>query len=123
MNNRAKHHHQTERHLKLWIYLLPIVGIVPSLWTLYRPQKSAPTPENREQQKVSRLSLTLVLVWLSSYALLSMGASHVSGIMSFRFLYANAILTSAYFIVCTAFMSRLGHKSLPPEESSTFTLE
>lgn len=101
----------TERHLKLWLYLLPVIGIIPALWTLYRPRKDSCVreSEHREQEKVSRLSVTLVLIWFTSYALLSLGATHASEIFSFRLLYANTILTTAYFVTCTYLMSRLGH--------------
>ncbi len=105
----------TERHLKLWIYLIPVFGIIPAIWTLYRPNKytQANLAENREQQKASRLALTLALVWFSSYSLLSLGAANASEIISFRLLYANALLTTAYFVTCTILMSGLGNKSLP----------
>ncbi|MDJ0590959.1 MAG: hypothetical protein QNJ72_13330 [Pleurocapsa sp. MO_226.B13] len=105
----------TERHLKLWIYLIPVFGVIPAIWTLYRSHKytQANLAENREQQKVSRLALTLALVWLSSYSLLSLGVANASEIISFRLLYANALLTTAYFVTCTILMSGLGNKSLP----------
>lgn len=117
MNNqyyRSKYIH-TQRHLKLWIYLLPVVGIFPAIWTLYGSPQSdrVDSAASREQKKVSRLSLILVLAWLSSYFLLSLGAANVTQIMSFRLLYANAIITTAYFVTCTLLMSRLGNKTLP----------
>lgn len=114
MNNRYRPK-STERHLRLWIYLLPVVGVVPAIWTLYRPYKGdrVYSGVDREQQKASRLSLTLAIVWSISYSLLSLGGTNASEIMSFRLLYANAILTTAYFVACTVLMSRLAHKSLP----------
>lgn len=113
MNNRFSHPQKLERHLKLWIYLLPIVGTIPAVWTLYRTTKNDQTSldEYREQKKASHLSLKLSLVWLILYSSLSLGAASASEIMSFRLLYANAILTTAYFVTCTAMMTRLGKKS------------
>lgn len=105
MNNRDYRPIYTPRHHKLWIYFLPVVGIVPAVWTLYRKKG------DRESQKASRVSLNLVLIWLCSYSLLSLGATNASGIMSFRLLYANAILTTTYFVACTVMMSRLGNKT------------
>ena len=67
--------------------------------------------EHREQIKASRLSLKLVLLWLISYSSLSFGAAGASEIISFRLLYANAILTTVYFVACTFMMIRLGNKS------------
>ncbi|WP_319419431.1 hypothetical protein [Pleurocapsa sp. FMAR1] len=103
---------QIERHLKLWIYLLPIVGVIPALWTIYHPQNQIQSRVNREQQKVSRLAISLILVWLSSYSLLSLGAANAVDLMSFRFFYTNAILTTGYFVTCTFLMTRLSKKSL-----------
>ena len=115
MNDQSYRLKSTQRHLKLWIYLLPVVGVIPAIWTLYSsfPGDLAEPAANREQKKVSRLSLTLVLTWLCSYSLLSLSAAHVTQIMSFRLLYANAIITTVYFVTCTILMSRLGNKSLP----------
>lgn len=105
----------TQRHLELWIYLLPIVGVIPSLWTLYRPKSKTLGYEEiyREQQKVSRLSISLVLLWLTSYSLLSLSAVNFSEVMSFRLLYTNAVITTGYFLTCTFLMTRLNKKSLP----------
>ena len=106
MNNLDYRPIRRSRHLKLWIYFLPAIGIIPAVWTLYRKPDS-----DRESQKASRMSLNLVLIWLCSYSLLSLGAANASGIVSFRLLYANAILTTTYFVACTVMMSRLGNKT------------
>ncbi len=113
MNNRLSHPQNIDRYLKLWIYLLPIVGIIPAIWTLYKPQKTNRTSldEYREQKKASHLSIRLALVWLISYSSLSLGAASASEIISFRLLYANAIFTTAYFFTCAVMMARLGNKS------------
>ena len=50
--------------LQLFIYLVPVVGFFPALWTLYRRHGT------REQQAVSRLSVTLAFGWLFAYILL-----------------------------------------------------
>ena len=110
MNNRLFLPQNIERYLKLWIYLLPIVGIIPAVWTLYRLPKK-PIDEYREQKKASLLSIKLALIWLISYASLGLGAASTSEIISFRLLYANAIITTAYFVTCTVLMARLGGKN------------
>lgn len=110
MNDRA-YDSETTR-LQLWIYLLPVVGIVPAIWTLYRstPKENVTVHsdlvELRQRQKVSRLSVNLALLWLSCYCLLSFGAASVSGIESFRLLYTNALITTGYFLTCTFLMLR-----------------
>ncbi len=122
MSNQFYLQRNTEQHLQLWIYLLPIVGVIPAVWTLSRAKNDLSVNSEeyitttktslRQQQKVSRLSLNLMLIWLSSYALFSWGAGNASEIISFRLLYANAVITTGYFLTCTFLMSRLGKKSL-----------
>ena len=58
--------------LQLWLYLLPVVGVIPSLWTIYRGRG------NFEQKKTSRLSIVLLFLWLTSYISLSIGAGQTS---------------------------------------------
>ena len=54
---------------QLILYLVPILGFFPSLWTIYQGQGS------REQLAVSRLSITLALIWILGYLLLTTGAA------------------------------------------------
>ncbi len=89
------------QHLQLFIYLIPIFGFFPALWTLYRHQGS------REQQKVSRLVVTLAVVWLLGYSLLAMEAGQTSELLSLRVSLINALFTSGYFLVCLGLMARL----------------
>lgn len=86
---------------ELWIYLLPVVGVIPSLWSLARSQA------NTEQKKVSRLSVMLLSLWLTAYISLFIGADRVSDILAFRLLYTNALLTTGYFLICISMMFRL----------------
>jgi phosphate/sulfate permease len=116
---------QTEQYLQLWIYFLPIVGIIPAIWTLSQSKDETSgaiadsqnnpfknSSELLQQLKASRLSLNLTLIWLSSYILFSWGAADGTQIMAFRFLYVNAIITTSYFVTCTFLMTRLGKKRL-----------
>lgn len=110
------------QHFQLWIYFLPVVGIIPSIWTLLNLQDEAITDaqnnplqdsaELLQQLKASRLSLNLTLLWLGSYALFSWGAGNGTEIVSFRLLYTNALITTSYFVACTFLMARLGKKRL-----------
>ncbi|MEM6610785.1 MAG: hypothetical protein AAF652_00745 [Cyanobacteria bacterium P01_C01_bin.72] len=126
MSNQLPTPSQTEQHLQLWTYYLPVVGIIPAIWTLYRTKHKIQSnhgldsqhnpftdySQQQQQLKASRRSISLTLVWLCSYILLTSGASSGTEITSFRFLYANAISTTGYFLVCTFLMSRLGKKRL-----------
>ena len=102
--------HEIEKKLQkrqLSIYLLPVVGVLPALWTLYR------TEANSEQKKASRLSIMLLLLWLTSYISLFMGTGQASDITAFRLLYTNALLTTAYFLICFGLMFRLQRGKSP----------
>lgn len=76
----------------LFLYLIPIIGFFPSLWTLYRRQGS------REQLAASRLSITLGFIWLAGGLLLTTGAG-TSEFLTLRLLILNSFLTSGYFLV------------------------
>ncbi|WP_442949120.1 hypothetical protein [Nostoc sp.] len=85
---------------QLLLYLIPIIGFFPSLWTLYRGQGS------REQLAISRLSITLALTWLLGYLLLSTGAA-TSDFFPLRLFILNSFLTSGYFLVSIWLILRL----------------
>jgi uncharacterized membrane protein YhdT len=130
MSNHLDTKKQTEQHLQLWIYFLPVVGVIPAIWTISQSQEQAllkgrqsliadaqnnPLKDSSEllqQLKASRLSLKLTFIWLCSYILFSYGAADGTEIIAFRFLYANAIVTTSYFVTCTFLMTRLGKKRL-----------
>jgi hypothetical protein len=96
-----------DRQLRLWIYFLPVVGLLPSCWTL------ATGKGDRQKQNASRLSITLVLIWLGAYCTLSLGATQASEILAFRLLYTNALLTTGYFLLCIFLLLRLGRGQSP----------
>jgi hypothetical protein len=75
----------------LLLYLMPIFGCFPALWTLAHPTK------NREQMRHSRLSITLGSTWLLAYMLLTTGAA-TSEFLMLRLLILNSLLTSGYFL-------------------------
>lgn len=97
----------------LLVYLIPVIGFFPSLWTLYRRQGT------REQLATSRLSITLAFIWLLGNLLLSTGATTAtttSELLTLRLLLLNSFLTSGYFIVSVWLMIRTFKgkpKSLP----------
>ncbi|AHJ31638.1 hypothetical protein PN465_12980 [Nodularia spumigena CS-584] len=85
---------------QLFLYLIPVLGFFPSLWTLYRRQGT------REQLVVSRLSITLAFTWLLGYSLLATGAA-TSEFFTLRMLILNSFLTSGYFLVSVWLIIRL----------------
>ncbi|AFY34316.1 hypothetical protein [Calothrix sp. PCC 7507] len=85
---------------QLLLYVIPVIGFFPSLWTLYRRQGS------REQVAVSRLSITLAFTWLLGYLLLITGAE-TSEFLALRLLILNSFFTSSYFLVSVLLILRL----------------
>lgn len=91
------------KRLELFIYLTPVLGFFPSLWTLYRRQG---TPG---QKAVSRLSVTLALGWVLGYILLGAGAD-TSESWRLPLLLINSLFTSSYFVVSVWLMFRLSER-------------
>jgi hypothetical protein len=88
------------RHLQLFLYLIPVVGFFPALWTLYRRQGT------RRERNLSRLVVTLALGWMLGYCLLGTGAE-VSDSLSLPLLIISSLLTSGYFLTNLWLMVRL----------------
>ena len=91
------------KRLELFLYLTPVLGFFPSLWTLYRRQG---TPG---QKAVSRLSVTLALGWILGYILLGAGAD-TSESWRLPLLLINSLFTSSYFVVSVWLMFRLSER-------------
>lgn len=82
--------------LRLYVYLLPVVGIVPACWTLWRGRQSS--EGDRQSLKVSRQAIGFFLLWVSAYVLLTLGGTQAPELLSFRLIYLNGLLTSLYFL-------------------------
>jgi hypothetical protein len=107
MSNSYEIENQKFQKLQLWIYLLPVLGLIPSIWTLSRKKA------NFEQKQASRLSVILLLLWLTAYISLFVGAERASDLLAFRLLYTNALLTTGYFVICFGLMFRLQQGKMP----------
>ncbi|NJL86713.1 MAG: hypothetical protein HC886_13240 [Leptolyngbyaceae cyanobacterium SM1_1_3] len=86
--------------LKLSLYLIPIFGFFPALWTLLLQQG------DRREQSISKLSVVLALSWLSAYVLLGTGAA-VSETAALRLLITSSLVGSGYFLVSLWLILRL----------------
>ncbi|WOD37790.1 hypothetical protein [Nodosilinea sp. E11] len=91
---------ETLERLKLTLYLVPIFGVVPAVYSLWQKQGS------RQELAVSRLVITLALTWLVTYGLLSAG-SHLSPGLSLRLLITNTLVTTGYTLTSLVLMIRL----------------
>jgi hypothetical protein len=91
---------ETLERLKLTIYLVPVFGVVPAIYSLWRRQGS------RQELAVSRLVVTLALTWVVAYGVLSAG-SHLSPGLSLRLLVTNTLVTTGYTLTNLVLMIRL----------------
>lgn len=87
--------------LQLMLYLLPVVGWIPAIWTLYHRQG------NSAQKSISRISVTITLSWAIAYILLWTSSSFTPENYALRLLYLNGLLTSGYFFVSLGLIWRL----------------
>lgn len=88
------------KRLQLFLYLVPVVGFFPALWSLYYRSGT------KQQQDLSRVVVTLTLGWLVAYLLLGVGAE-ASESLSVPLLVTSSLLTSGYFLVNIWLMVRL----------------
>lgn len=95
------------KQIQLFIYIIPVVGLIPAIWTLLRDESDT------SSQKVSRLSVKLAIAWLIAYALLWLGSTQTTDVVSFRLLYLNTLLTSGYFLSCFLIMFNIWRKKPP----------
>jgi ABC-type antimicrobial peptide transport system permease subunit len=92
------------QRLTTFMYLTPIVGVLPSLWTLLRRQTN-----DRRELAVCRQSLWLAFLWFAAYITLSVSADvpELPTTAAIRLLFFNSLITSGYFIVSLWLMARL----------------
>jgi len=89
-----------EQHLKLFLYLVPVVGFFPALWSLYYRSGT------KQEKDLSRVVVTLTLSWLMAYILLGVGAD-VSDSAAVPLLISSSVITSGYFLTNIWLMIRL----------------
>jgi hypothetical protein len=91
--------------LETFLYLTPVIGLLPSIWAIYRRQK------DKRQLAVCRLSIFLAFAWLSIYLSLNVGAD-LSGASTtgLRLLFLNSLATSGYFMASLWLMMLLWQK-------------
>ena len=92
--------------LETFLYLIPVIGVLPSIWAIYRSQ------QGKRQLAVCRLSILLAFTWLSIYLSLNVGAdlSGASSTVGFRLLFLNSMATSSYFMISLWLMMLLWQK-------------
>lgn len=88
------------QRLRLFLYLVPVIGFFPALWTLYYRHG------NRQAQDLSRSVVILTLGWIVGYVMLGLG-SEVSESYAVALLLSSSVLTSGYFLTNLWLMMRL----------------
>jgi hypothetical protein len=86
--------------LKLVLYLVPVFGVLPALWSLYIQ------PGNSRVKSVSKTAVTLALLWGGTYVLTASGAQ-VSDVAATRLLILSLLATTGYFVTNLWLMVRL----------------
>jgi hypothetical protein len=90
------------QRLTTFLCLVPIVGVLPSLWQLWRNQ------HDRRELVICRQSLLLAGLWFLAYVSLNGGAD-IPGLpitASIRLLFLNSLITSGYFLTSLWLMAR-----------------
>jgi hypothetical protein len=99
-----------ERHdlkrLRLFLYLIPVVGFLPALWGLYQQQG------DRREQRVSRMAIILGLTWALGSLAGTVGGQMMDG-PSLPLLLSQSLLTSGYFLTLLWLMVQLGRGKSP----------
>jgi hypothetical protein len=107
LSQEPTHHRDLDAlsRLETFLYLTPVVGLLPSMWAIYRGQR------DKRQLAVCRLSILLAFIWLSIYLSLNVGAD-LSGAsaVGLRLLFLNSLATSGYFMVSVWLMVLLWQK-------------
>jgi hypothetical protein len=107
LSQEPAHHRDVDvlSRLETFLYLTPVVGLLPSMWAIYRCQR------DKRQLAVCRLSVLLAFTWLSIYLSLNVGAD-LSGasVVGFRLLFLNSLATSGYFMASVWLMVLLWQK-------------
>ncbi len=107
LSQEPTHHRDTDAlsRLETFLYLTPVIGLLPSMWAIYRCQR------DKRQLAVCRLSILLAFSWLSIYLSLNVGAD-LSGAsaVGFRLLFLNSLATSGYFLTSLWLMMLLWQK-------------
>lgn len=88
------------QRLQNFVYLVPILGFFPAVWTLYQRQGT------REQRSLCRTSALLTLTWIAGYVLCSTGAQSLTS-LHLTLMILNSVLTSGYFVASLWLMMRL----------------
>lgn len=78
------------RRIRFYVYLLPVIGVVPAGWRLAQRQG------DRQERMICRMAVTLGLCWLLFYLLSGTGAHNTQSLWLWI---VNTMTTSSYFLI------------------------
>ena len=100
MKNTQQLENSNINPLQLYLLVTPVLGLFMAMWIIYRQNGS---PQHRA---VSKLVITLTLIWLLGNILLQPGTEFgESGTITL--LLINSLLTTSYFIISLGLMVRI----------------
>ncbi|MEM1168775.1 MAG: hypothetical protein AAGJ08_06745 [Cyanobacteria bacterium P01_H01_bin.35] len=85
---------------ELFLLVTPILGFFPAMWILFRQKGSL------QHRAVSRLIVTLTLIWLLGNIFLQLG-TEIGESGTITLLLINSLLTTSYFIISFGLMVRI----------------
>ncbi len=101
------------QRMRIYLHLIPMFGVVPSLWTLYG-KGDVPTDDIEEARlrSVSRLAVVVGMSSVCAIALLIGGATAGGSIQnsqaaSLRLLITSSFIGSGYFLLNVSLMFRV----------------
>jgi hypothetical protein len=105
-----------QQRLRLFFYLLPLVGILPAGVNLYlqrgRSQLGIEQRSQRQDLQVSRQAVSLAVAWFLALALVNLGGQ-LGESPPIAIPLLNSVLTSGYFIANFWLMVQLGRGKRP----------
>ncbi|MBE9064205.1 hypothetical protein [cf. Phormidesmis sp. LEGE 11477] len=118
---RSQLHRSQLQKLRLYLHLVPVFGVMLSLWSLYgKSTLAVEEPEGATEKmteeafdaasvrSVSRLSVILGLSCVGAIACLNIGAhAQTSQINHLRFLLTSSFVGSGYFLLSLTLMFRI----------------
>ena len=91
---------QELKNLMLLLYLMPVFGVGPALWTLSQPERP------KAERALSRMAIKLMMAWFAGTVMLDVGVENMEG-LRLPLLIASSVLTSGYFVMNLGLMLRL----------------
>ncbi len=88
------------KRIRLFVYLVPVIGVFPAIWALYRRKG------DRRERAATRLVVVMALTWVVSYFSLAAGAQSAES-LAMPLMLTSSVITSSYFVISLWLMLRV----------------